>query len=316
MWKKGTGIEDFEVFARPRETTPVQLCYYLKGMIQRRRYIRLIALMVLLASTSCAFRSIHRHKNITYMERDEARSLPPQSLNVFSPRKTADGSVLIFIHGGSWRSGDKKLYNFLGSRMARKGIVTVVIGYPLNPSGDFNDMANASARSVKWVQDNIHRFGGDPSRVFLSGHSAGGHLAALISVRDEYLDSAGVNIPIKGAILIDAAGLDMYGYLTADKKPGGHSYLNTFTTNPSEWKKASPLYYVHPNMPPFLIYRGDRTYPSIIIGNEKFRTALSGIGSPVIYTVQKRKKHVPMIIQFFWTWNPRYKEIRDFINSH
>lgn len=247
------------------------------------------------------------------MPADSVRSIPDQTLNVFSPRKPTDKNVLIFIHGGSWRSGNKKLYNFFGTRMARKGIVTVNIGYPLNPVGNYNDMASATARAVKWVHENIDRFGGDPDKIFISGHSAGGHLATLVSVRDEYLDSVGAGNVIKGVILIDAAGLDMYGYLTEDPKPEGHSYLKTFTRNPDEWKKASPLYYLHRGIPPLLIYKGERTYPSILKSHDKFVKALPGYTNEFTYKIQKRKKHVPMITQFFWTWNKRYDEILDFM---
>lgn len=189
------------------------------------------------------------------------------------------------------------------------------MGYPLNPVGDYNDMATATARAVKWVNQNIQTYGGDPRRIFVSGHSAGGHLAALVSVRSEYIDSAGIRNPIRGAILIDAAGLDMYGYLMEDKKPEGHSYLKTFTANPAEWKKASPLYYLHQNMPAFLIYKGERTYASIEKSHAKFVKALPAYTSRFTYHELKRKRHIPMITQFFWTWSPRYKEILSFMGE-
>lgn len=249
------------------------------------------------------------------MEKTSIRAIPAQKLNIFSPRKPTDKNVLIFIHGGSWRSGDKKLYSFFGNRMARKGVVTVIINYPLNPIGDYNDMAYASAMSVKWVYDNIERFGGDRNKIFVSGHSAGGHLAALISIRDQYVDSVGIKSPIKGAILIDAAGLDMYGYLMEEKKPEGHSYLKTFTSNPKEWKEASPLYHLHEGMPRFLVYRGEKTYPSILKANEKFIKAMPNYVSKVNYRVLKRKKHIPMITQFFWAWSSRYEEMLGFMRD-
>ena len=284
-------------------------------MTSARIFTRIIVYLILISTSSCAFKRIHREKNIIYMKTDSTRSIPSQMLTVFSPKKPVDKNVLIFIHGGSWRSGNKNLYSFFGSRMARKGVVTVIINYPLSPVGNFNNMAYASATSVKWVYENIDRFGGDRNKIFISGHSAGGHLAALISVRDEYLDSVGIKSPIKGAILIDAAGLDMYGYLMEEKKTEGHSYLKTFTPNPSEWKKASPLYHLHKGMPPFLIYKGEKTYPSIHKSNDKFVKALPNFTSKVNYNVLKRKKHVPMITQFVWPWNPRYDEILHFMNG-
>jgi acetyl esterase/lipase len=273
-------------------------------------------LVFLGACSSCAFRSVSRHKNISYLTQDLTRSGSQQKLNIFSPKKRASPrSVLVFIHGGSWRSGNKNLYSFFGNRLARKGVVSVIISYPLSPEADYNDMARACARAVKWVSENIKPYGGDPDKIFISGHSAGGHLAALISVRDEYFDSLDIKSPIKGAILIDAAGLDMYGYLKEDKKPPGHSYLNTFTTNERSWKDASPLYHLHARMPPMLIYRGERTYPSIEKSNEKFVAALKPYVSSINYKVLKRKKHIPMITQLFWTWNPLYDEIMDFMNK-
>ena len=153
------------------------------------------------------------------------------------------------------------------------------------------------------------KYGGDPQRIFLSGHSAGGHLAALVSIDDQYFKSLGIANPIAGTILIDAAGLDMYGYLMEEKFQTGNTYLNTFTSKPEIWKKATPLYHLHKNMPPMLIYRGGRTYPSIIASNEKFIKALQEFAPETPYHIQKSKKHIPMITQFFNPWNERYEEI-------
>lgn len=221
----------------------------------------------------------------------------------------------MFIHGGNWNSGKRSLYSFLGNRMARKGIVTVVIEYPLSPQATYNDMATTAAQSVKWVQENIREYGGDPDKIFVSGHSAGGHLAALIAIRNEYFDSLGIANPIQGAILIDAAGLDMYGYLKEQQREEGHTHLNTFTTNQENWKAASPLYHLHSDMPPLLIYRGGETYPSIIKSNEKFVKALKVYVPEPHYHIQEDKKHIPMITQFFWTWNPRYDGIIHFMET-
>ena len=99
------------------------------------------------------------------MQRDSVRSIAAQKLTIFSPKKSVDQEkVFVFIHGGSWRSGNKNLYNFLGIRIARKGVVSVIINYPLSPEGDYNDMAFACAMAVKWVHEKIHKFGGDKNK--------------------------------------------------------------------------------------------------------------------------------------------------------
>ena len=236
-------------------------------------------------------------------------------LNIFAPRKASNENVMVYIHGGNWNSGKKSLYNFLGTRFARKGIVTVVIDYPLSPEATYLEMSEASSLAIKWVKENIKKYGGNPDRIFVSGHSAGGHLAALISLDDVYFNSLQIPNPVKGIILIDAAGLDMYGYLKGEKFPKDHTYLKTFTQDSAGWKKATPLYHLRENMPPMLIYRAENTYPSIEKSHVKFIKALKARDAVYRYQVLKGKKHVTMITQFFRTWNPRYDEIISFMNT-
>jgi len=249
------------------------------------------------------------------MEADTALHCTKQTLNVFAPhRKNKQKEVLLFIHGGNWNSGKKSLYNFLGSRLARKNVVTVIIDYPLSPLADYNDMAVASAQAVKWTSQNIEKYGGNPNKIFVSGHSAGGHLAALITLDNNYFEALKFNNPIRGVILIDAAGLDMYSFLKKEKSPS-QSYFKTFTKNPEVWKNASPLYHLHEEMPSMLLYCGEKTYPSILEGNEKFIKALNNYKTDASFHMLKGKKHIPMITQFFWPYNPRYKEIIEFMDK-
>ena len=266
---------------------------------------------------SCAFKSVVRTKNIPYLKKDSDAGVNGEKLNVFAPLKKGRlKEVLIFIHGGNWNSGNKKLYNYLGNRMARKGIVTVIIDYPLSPKAGYNEMAADAALAVKWVRDNITLYGGDPGKIYLSGHSAGGHLAALVSIKNKYFDSLKIPNPIKGAILIDAAGLDMYNYLANEGLESGNTYLQTFTNDPKVWKEASPIYFLHPGMPSMLIYVGGKTYPSIKEGNERFIHALKTFIPDPEYHIMKGKKHIPMILQFFNTHNSRYKEILQFMQNN
>lgn len=267
-------------------------------------------------NTGCAFKSVTRSKNITYFPADTANHFEAQQLNVFAPKNSnALKDVLIFIHGGSWNSGKKSTYNFLGNRFARKGVITVIIDYPLSPTANYKDMAIATAASVNWVKENIYKYGGDPRKIFISGHSAGGHLAALVAISKDYFGGKNSSNPLKGIILIDAAGLDMYSYLKEENLPESNTYINTFTNNPANWKVASPLYQVHTGMPPVLIYTGGKTYPSIRSGNDSFVAAVTPLAPATIYHILKGKKHVPMITQFLFTCNKRYKEIISFMQQ-
>ncbi len=277
----------------------------------------LFTCLILLIASGCSFKSVKKSQNIVYRDRDPASSIKKNKLNVFAPRKnTSLKNVFIFIHGGNWNSGKKSLYNFLGRRMARKDVVVVIIDYPLSPQVTYNGMATAVSKAVRWVKQNIEKYGGNPEKIFISGHSAGGHLAALVSIREEYLDSLGCHNAIKGTILIDAAGLNMYGYLQEEKLPPDHTYFKTFTRNPDTWKEASPLYHLHTGMPPMLIYVGEKTRPSIINSHEKFIHELKNFVPEPNFKALKGKKHVPMITQFLNSRNPHYKEIVEFMKSN
>ncbi|WP_373523608.1 alpha/beta hydrolase, partial [Aquiflexum sp.] len=283
-------------------------------MILYNRY--LLFAILLLASFSCSLKRVQRSKDITYMENGLLGYLPKKQLNVFAPKK-ADGKnpVMLFFHGGSWNSGNKDIYDFLGSRLARKDIVAVIIDYPLSPDHQVHDMAKASAQAVKWTKENITTYGGNPDKIFVSGHSAGGHLASLISVRDEYFDTLGVENPIKGTILIDAAGLDMYWFLNEMNYEPGTKYLRAFTDNPQVWEDTSPIYYLDEKDPPMLIMMGGRTLPGIEKTTERFLEEYKKIEPEPNFHLQKRKKHVPMIAQFIYTPNKVYKWVEEFMED-
>ena len=104
-----------------------------------------------------------------------------------TPRKT-----LIFFHGGGWSRGSKDRHRFVGRAFARAGYVVVLANYRLFPQVRFPVFVEDSARAVAWVRANINRYGGDPERLYLMGHSAGAHIAALLALDPRYLKGAGV----------------------------------------------------------------------------------------------------------------------------
>lgn len=266
---------------------------------------------------SCAFRRIHRTKNIVYLAADSIRQKPEQRLNIFTPHnRHRKHPVLVYLYGGNWTSGRRNLYNFFGSRFARKGIVTVIPDYPKSPDADYREMAADAAKAVAWVKQHISAYGGDTAQIFIAGHSAGGHLAALISTDDHYFREQGMANPVKGTILIDAAGLDMYWYMKEVDYGPNDSYLRIFTKDPEAWKDASPLYHIHKDIPPLLMLSGGRSYQSIILSNEHFITALQKQNIRPVFIRQPKRKHIPMITQFFNSSNPRYRDILHFIQQH
>lgn len=264
--------------------------------------------ILLILLSSCAFVPIKRTKDISYT--------PGQTLNVFAPRhKKLKRPVLIHFYGGNWTSGRKGLYNFFGSRWARKGVVTVIPDYPKSPEAGYEEMTMDAAKAIKWVYENIAFYGGDSMRIFVSGHSAGGQLAALSVIDTSYFTQLNMENPVKGMILIDPAGLDMYRYMKeVDSGPSG-SYLQIFGEDSISWKKASAIFHIHNHMPPILIYTGERTHYTISIGAQRFVAKVRSYDTDIEYKIVKRRKHIPMITQFFNTANPLYKQIKDFMKK-
>jgi len=109
-------------------------------------------------------------------------------LDVYTPRSgAAPWPVVVFIHGGGWDSGDRGMYRFAGAALAAQGFVAVVPSYRIFPEGRFPDFIEDAAAAVGWTADHIGGFGGDPRRLVLMGHSAGAHIAAMLSFDRQWL---------------------------------------------------------------------------------------------------------------------------------
>ena len=270
----------------------------------------ILTLLGLTFSTGCSSKKIKDKSFLTAAVVDSA-VLP--KLNIFEPtNKSVSAPVLIFIHGGNWNSGNKDTYNLLGRNFARKGVVTVIPDYTLSPKANYDDMAKEVAAVIKWVQANIKSYHGDVNQIYVTGHSAGGHLAALAVMNPKYgIDEKS----IAGIILNDAAGLDMNNYLEQYPPTTKDDYLATWTADPAKWKDASPIYFLNKNTPPFLIYVGDKTYPSITVANDRFLKALKPF-QPSVELIHIDKKHVPMVTQYFWPYSDRFQETIDFIRKN
>ncbi len=237
-------------------------------------------------------------------------------LDVYAPKKIKEPKkILVFVHGGSWRSGSKELYKFFGKGFARKGIISVVMNYRLNPT-PIDTMAYDVAKAVRWIKQNAGKFKGDTNNIYISGHSAGGHLAALVATDNSYFKKLNIPNPIHGVILIDAFGLDMHKYLTVSNSQADSIYTKVFSKDPEKWKKLSPINYLIKNTPPFLTLLGDKTYPAITQLNDIFHSELKRYQPNAPLIIYKRKKHVAMIGQFYNGMGKAYKDVLGFIRNN
>jgi acetyl esterase/lipase len=237
-------------------------------------------------------------------------------LDVYTPRiKNTKTEVIVFIHGGKWKTGSKDLFNYVGVNFAEKGKTVVLINYRLTPDVKYDDMAMDCARAVKWVKSQIEYYGGDSSKIFLYGHSSGGHLAALISTNNRFFDSLQMQNPIKGCVLIDAFGMDMYNYLQ-NPNPEDSWMLETFTKEESKWKDASPALYVTDKSPRYLLFLGEKTKSIIYQDVKNFSALLNKKGIYAELIIMDNKSHMEMIGQMLDYRNAIFEKCIIFMNSN
>ncbi|GAA4470532.1 hypothetical protein GCM10023189_59270 [Nibrella saemangeumensis] len=274
----------------------------------------LVSLLLLINECAMA-RAGHRTKDIPYINTGMPYFSPDRhTLDVYSPRDDKSHPVVLFIHGGSWNSGSKNIYTFVGRRLAAQGVIGVIINYRLAPAVTVPAMAEDCARAVVWTQQNIAGYGGDPNRIYVMGHSAGGGLAALLATNDALFMGRGLATnPVKGAILDDPGGLDMFDYLQKMEYPNDEQYLVPFGKDSTVWRTVSPLYHLQADTPPMLVYVGEKTYPSILNSTDKFRRQLQQLGIRHKFTTLPGKSHIGMVLQLFWRKNIIYKDLLTFV---
>jgi acetyl esterase/lipase len=140
--------------------------------------------------------------------KDEANGL--QSLDVYAPRSGSGRPILVYVHGGGWRKGDKAQVGLKPRAFADKGFVFVSVNYRLVPAVTYKEQADDVARAIAWIHARAEKYDGDPGRIFLMGHSAGAQLVALVGTDERYLKAAGLPLStLKGVIPLDGAAYDV-----------------------------------------------------------------------------------------------------------
>ena len=160
-------------------------------------------------------------------------------LDLYLPRGQKDFPVLFFVHGGAWRHGDKSylgVYSMLGMFWARHGVGAAITNYRLTPTVMHPEHIKDVAKAFAWTYKNIDRYGGRADEIFVSGHSAGGHLVALLATDDSYLKAEGLSLrTIRGAI-------PMSGVYDVGER--NRIFDAAFGTAPKAREDASPLFHV------------------------------------------------------------------------
>ena len=236
-------------------------------------------------------------RNIEYVE----HAGPKQKLDLFLPKDKTNFPVLVFLHGGGWTSGDRALYQPLGNMLAKAGIGVAIPSYRLMPGVKFEEQIADVAASVAWVAKNISSRGGDLSRFFISGHSAGGHLASLLALDPSHLKKHGVDLSIIRGVM------SLSGVYDVKEIP---RFGDMETRN-----AASPAEYVRSGLPPFLITYCQWDYPFLPYQAREFSAALkrSFVHTKLVYV--PGLSHISEVIHMMDPEDITLKSILRFIET-
>jgi acetyl esterase/lipase len=229
--------------------------------------------------------------------------------------------------------GDKNffgVYSALGKMFARNGIGAVVINYRLSPSVMHPEHEKDVARAFAWAHKNIEKYGGRRDEIFVCGHSAGGHLVALLASDETYLKAEGLSIKdIKGVMplsgvyaLPDPAMLKMEIGFPRGKAKGEAAasipevlFASVFGKDPEARKNAFPLSHVKKGLPPFLIIYADRDLPTLDKNAEAFAKELKEKEVKVEVLPAAKRNHLSLIIEASADDDPTAVAMRRFIEK-
>jgi len=110
-----------------------------------------------------------------------------QNLDIYRQSDARNAPVMVFWYGGSWQRGANDYYGFVGAALARRGFIAILPAYRLAPDHPFPAFGEDAASAVRWARDHAVEYGGDPDRIYISGHSAGGHSALMLALDPQYL---------------------------------------------------------------------------------------------------------------------------------
>lgn len=213
---------------------------------------------------------------------------PRQRLDVYVPAAaTASAPVVVFFYGGSWRTGSRSDYLFVGEALASRGFVAAVADYRLYPEVRFPDFVDDSAVAVAWMHANAARFGGDARRLHVMGHSAGAYNAAMVALDARYLRRAG-DAALEVAGFIGLAG--PYDFLPLDSR-----LLRSIFGWPDTPPETQPIRFVGPTSPPALLITAERD--GIVSPGNSVRLAgrMREAGRPVREVVYPQVDHRTLV---------------------
>lgn len=222
------------------------------------------------------------HSDIAYGDLDR------QKLDVYVPDELAAGApVVVFFYGGSWQTGDKSAYRFVGEALASRGFIAVVPDYRLYPPTRFPGFVNDGARAVAWARAHAREYGGSACRLFVAGHSAGAHIGAMLAANPDYLADVGMSVADLSGF-IGMAG--PYDFL-----PIRDPALQKIFAPESAWPASQPIHFVTGDEPPMLLMHGGDDHTVAIKNSRNMVDRVNAAGGSAMLKIYPGKGHVGLV---------------------
>lgn len=213
-----------------------------------------------------------------------------QRLDIYAPERAMNAPVVVFFYGGGWTKGEKGIYRFLGAALAKRGVIVVIPDYRLYPEVKFPAFMEDAAAAVAWTKAHIAVHGGDPRRLFVMGHSAGGQIGALLTLNEVYLKAAGM-APRDLAGFIGVAGA--YDFLPLVNP----TYKIIFGPQ-DQWPLSQPITFVTAAAPPMFLTTGKGDDTVLPRNSEHLAARLQSLGRPVTVKIYDGVGHITIMGAF------------------
>ncbi|MCW5983559.1 MAG: alpha/beta hydrolase [Bryobacteraceae bacterium] len=261
--------------------------------------------------------------DVPYVENGHKRHV----LDIYAPESPAGTSlpVMFWIHGGGWQTGDKSDVALKPKVLTERGFVFVSTNYRLLPEVEMGELIGDVAKSIGWVHRNIAKYGGDPTRIVVGGHSAGAQVAALICTDDRYLKKEGVPFDaLKGCVPVDGDTYDIPKIITTAELRqtlyGGKMFTfghrQKFGNDPEKHVDFSAVTHVarDKGIPPFLIlyFRG---HPDTRAQAERLQSVLEAAGIPATLYGKVDSNHNRLNDDLGRPDDPATQELYKFLDS-
>ena len=212
---------------------------------------------------------------------------PRRMLDVYRPDGSRAAPVVVFFYGGSWQSGDRALYRFVGASLSARGIVTVIPDYTVYPDARYPEFLQDAAQAVRFARDHADGWGGDPRRLVVMGHSAGAYIAAMLAFDRRWLNHVAVDVARDIVGMIGLAG--PYDFL-----PIVDPVLQEIFGGPDRIE-TQPIRYVTAEAPPALLIAPQRDRVVSPGNTTRLAAQIGSFGSTVDERLYPRVGHLSVL---------------------